>query len=142
MKITQSRLKQIIREEIQKELRQEGGFGDMFRQVGRDLVGKLKTAQEMRNEVNKLMNIDPWNDPRSNEFFGSSEHLIGLLEAHGVDWMRPEAGSGSEEIADPGELRRVIEVYKEDPSGQYENFESVMRNLKNALDTYIKGQKL
>ncbi len=140
MKITQSRLKQIIREEIQKELRREGGFGDMFRQVGRDFVGKLKYAKKMQNEVNKLVNIDPWNDPRSNEFFGSSEHLIGLLEAHGVDWMSPEAGG--EEIVDPGELRRVIEAYKEDPSGQYENFESVMRNLKNALDAYIKGQKL
>lgn len=137
MKITKRQLRRLVKEEMQKELRQEG-FGDMFRQTGRDFVGKLKYAQKMQNEVNKLVNIDPWNDPRSNEFFGSSEHLIRLLKTHGVDWMSPEA----EEIVDPGELRRVIEAYKEDPSGQYENFESVMRNLKNALDAYIKGQKL
>ena len=145
MKITKAQLKQIIKEELETVLSENSaitreGIGDMFRQVGRDFVGKLKTAQEMSHLVNRLVNMQTDYMPGSKEFFGASEHLIGLLKAHGVDWMRPSAGGTR--IVDADELKRVIDAYKDDPSGQFEAFDSAMRSLKNALDAYIRGEKL
>ena len=144
MKITKTQLKQIIKEELGTVLSENSaitreGIGDMFRQVGRDFVGKLKTAQEMRHLVNRLVNMPDYM-PGGNKFFGTSEQLLGLLKAHGVDWMRPQADG--EQIIDVDELSKIIEAYKENPSGQHEAFDSAMRSLKNALDAYIRGEKL
>jgi len=123
---------------VNEEEQVEEGIMDTIRQTARDFTGKLKSAKEMRNLVNRLVNTDPFNDPRSNEFFRDSEQLVGLIKAHGVDWMRPAAGG--EQIADAGELSGIIGAYKEDPAGQSQNFESAMLNLKNALDAYIEGK--
>ena len=141
MKLTKRQLRKIIKEELETVLSENSaitreGIGDMFRQVGRDFVGKLKDAQEMRHLVARLVD----DTPRSDKFFGNAENLLGSLRAHGVDWMRPAAGGV--EIVDHKELRRVIEAYKEDPFGQYENFQTAMLKLKNALDAYIRGEKL
>ena len=151
MKITKSQLRQLIKEELEtvlsenSALTREGQVGDMFRQVGRDFVGKLKSAQDMRKYVDRLVRgprpIPARYDPsRSDKFSSNAENLLGSLKAHGVDWMRPSAGG--EEIADHKELRKVIEAYKEEPRAQYENFETAMLKLKNALDAYIRGEKL
>jgi len=123
---------------VNEEEQVEEGIMDTIKQTTRDFTGKLKSAKEMRNLANRLVNVDPFNDPRSNEFFRDSEQLVGLIKAHGVDWMRPAAGG--EQIADAGELSRIIGAYKEDPAGQSQNFESAMMNLKNALDAYIEGK--
>ena len=136
MKITRSQLKTLIKEEM---LLKEG-FMDTIRQTTRDFTGKLQAAIRMRHLANRLVNVNPFNDPRSNEFFSDSDNLVGMLRAHGVDWMRPAVGG--EKIVDAGELSQTIDAYREDPYGQYERFESVMMNLKNTLDAYIKGGKV
>jgi len=123
---------------VNEEEQVEEGIMDTIRQTARDFTGKLKAAQRMRNLANRLVNVDPFNDPRSNEFFSDSDNLIGMLKAHGVDWMRP-AASG-EKIVDAGELSQIIDAYREDPEGQYERFESAMLNLKKSLDAYIRGK--
>ena len=123
---------------VNEEEQVEEGIMDTIRQTARDFTGKLKAAQRMRNLANRLVNVDPFNDPRSNEFFSDSNNLIGMLKSHGVDWMRPAAGG--EKIVDVGELSQIIDAYREDPEGQYERFESAMLNLKKALDAYIRGK--
>lgn len=122
---------------LNEEEKVEEGIMDMFRQVGRDVTGALKGAEDMRREVKRLMRMYPGDD----KFYGTAASLKGSLRAQGVNWMKPDAGGAP--VVDPDEVEAAIDAYMENPGGrnEYDNFESTLLNLKNALDDFIAGKK-
>lgn len=119
---------------INEEEQVEEGIMDMVRQVGRDFTGALEGAQVMRRKVGRLMHMTPSEDG----FSSRAEDLLGSLRAQGVEWLRPDTTGAP--VVDPDEVEAAIGAYMKD-NDQYDNFQSVMINLKNALDDFIKGKK-
>jgi hypothetical protein len=137
IRLTEGQLRRIIRE-TQKQNMVKESLGNMFRQIGREFVGKHDSAKKMKRLVDDLLYRHT--DPQSLEFNNASHNLIEDLKAHGVSWMRPELGG--ETLFDHNRLKSIIDAYKKDPAGQYENYESTLRKLKNVLDSYLKGEKV
>ena len=119
---------------INEEEQVEEGIMDMVRQVGRDFTGALEGAQVLRRKVGRLMHMTPSEDG----FSSRAEDLLGSLRAQGVEWLRPDTTGAP--VVDPDEVEAAIGAYMKD-NDQYDNFQSVMINLKNALDDFIKGKK-
>lgn len=119
---------------INEEEQVEEGLMDMFRQVGRDFTGAREGAQDLRRKVGRLMYMSRNDD----EFPGAAENLVSSLRAQGVEFLRPDTTGAP--VVDPDEVEAAIGAYMKDYD-QYDNFQSVLLKLKNALDDFIKGKK-